>query len=297
MSPQERLKWLIRSGDMRDTMQYRELLMLLGHFGDAEWGYIQSIDRDSTEMRGATRSYQRFSSVRSRALAIDGNAGPRTRRSVRERFCSCPDILPAGGSYWNRTYATTGDGLILWHDMDYTDADEQAIYLEAFHSWGEKSGTSGLRGRWYRDGDPRANIYSQVRTIDGPGGVLGWSYLPPANAPGTHDIEQRMDIADKSNLPELYAHELGHAIGHGHYPNSGGNRYLMNPYLQPGIRGPQGKEITLTQQMYGQADGGGGDPDPVDPTDPDDVEVIGRQRIGEVGARDLWMVHQLEPRE
>lgn len=272
----ERIAVLLHEEDLENPKISIELLFRLGHFLSDDFPDLSesTLDRLLSSCRygddryvQACLSYQSFSSIGDggprEPLVVDGVFGRKTMRSARERFCSCPDILPLGGSnYWGH------------HDLTYRHTlstlsphDEDSVLAEAFGYWEE--GTVLTFKEW-QSGDHGPNISARVARIDGPGGVLADAWLPPANASRNWTSNQRYDVSDNQTREQLLGvsgHEIGHSCGAPHIRNQGSELALMNPYYQRGVTRPQRLDLAFMDETYGKPTG------PTDPPTPSDDEV------------------------
>lgn len=94
--------------------------------------------------------------------------------------------------------------------------------------------------------------------FDGAGGTLAHGFFPPVNG-GTAAGDIHFDTGDLwktsfggpgFDIFQVFAHELGHALGLGHtnVPDS-----LMNPFYTESLSGPQADDIAGMQFLYGAA--------------------------------------------
>lgn len=95
--------------------------------------------------------------------------------------------------------------------------------------------------------------------MDGASGVLAHAFLPYPAPPDSFSGDIHFDSgdawdmdldggADGFDIFQVFAHELGHAIGFGHET---GVSALMNPYYQEAIIGLQADDIFAAQTIYG----------------------------------------------
>lgn len=129
--------------------------------------------------------------------------------------------------------------------------------------------------------DPNANILANVDAMDGPGGVLGESYLPCGNVNPRTQLTQRYDTGENWTLSFLYRvilHEVGHALGLPHAPQGSA---VMSPYLTD-FATPQGWDIQQMQQRYPGApitpqvpDPPAKPPEPDEPGEPEVIDLFG----------------------
>lgn len=237
--------------------------------------YLGHLTGNVTErdLKAATESYQRFCPY----LKVDGWFGPKTAASVGERFCACPDILPAG-----RQGKWTIKQLYLWHDIDNVSQEE---YIERAATWSRHIGIDFAQ--W--TDNKTANVFAHGRRIDGKGKVIAWSYLPPVGANASTQLEQRYDPVDLGLFEMSCPHEIGHALGLGHIQSEAA---LMNPYLTRHTE-PQAADIQAIQKLYGARDPKPGpDPEPDPPPHPGG-KMLDRQFIADVGDKELYREYWL----
>lgn len=99
--------------------------------------------------------------------------------------------------------------------------------------------------------------------FDGPSGTLAHGYYPPANG-GTTAGDIHFDTTEAWKIGfggsgidifQVFAHELGHALGLGHEPTTG-ETALMNPFYTEAFSGPQADDIAGMVALYGEPDTG-----------------------------------------
>jgi predicted Zn-dependent protease len=99
-----------------------------------------------------------------------------------------------------------------------------------------------------------ARIVARNGEIDGANGVLALSDLP-YGASTWSVMNQIFDPAEPWSQEDIHmlhgcmCHEIGHALGLEHIPNSGA---LMDPYIVPGRWRPQVPDIAAIQAIYGE---------------------------------------------
>lgn len=299
--------------DFRDQVK---VLIKLGHFPDYDGSAAMLRDIESSitspndqSFKDAVASYQRFSSVTSEwrdrgskrlPLQIDADFGPKTARSVRERFCPEPDILFAGSedSKWSFTDLTFLSRLGSTLRLGGKDAAD--LCVQAGRLWCDVTPLT-LRPWRSSDGNNGPNVYADSKNIDGPNGTLAYMYLPTNNAPRTEKNQMVIDTSEDWTAWDwmffilTIAHEWGHAFGLGHIPNQGNNRALMNPYIQQ-LSGLQPLDIAAIQKLYGKKPGGPGPtPDPTDPpTDDKLIRQLSELRIPQSDGTDFVIRHTIE---
>lgn len=113
------------------------------------------------------------------------------------------------------------------------------------------------------------NIDAASGHIDGSSGTLAYSYLP-CNASQNSRMAQMFDNAENWSynwLVEVACHEIGHAIGLDHSPDT---HALMYPYSHGGsVPQPQAWDISQAQARYGLPTAPPVEPPPVVPGVPE----------------------------
>jgi hypothetical protein len=161
----------------------------------------------------------------------------------------------------NSAKETTSDGKARWplgtvvqyfEDLTFTGLTRDQIaecYDRACAQW---SAVCNLQ--FARVSNPAlANIVAGDGVIDGPYGILAESQLPYA-ATAKSQMSQTFDETEpwgSEGLDMLVAcmcHEIGHAIGLEHLPNTGA---LMEPIIVPGRSTPQSADIAEVVERYG----------------------------------------------
>lgn len=132
--------------------------------------------------------------------------------------------------------------------MGFTAEELQTAWERGASYWSE---VANLEFHFHQSHD-NPDITPTYGRIDGPGGTLGWSQFPcPWNPPIIQKYDTRENFSidfpptNGISLPELIAHELGHALGIQH--QSRGNvmyRLLENRHSK---LGPQDKREILAR--------------------------------------------------
>lgn len=247
---------------MLSDTQVRDILVNLGWLSDKD-------KTDSLCVTDAVRKFQEFY-----GLGVDGDVGNMTRRTMLQRMsCGCgnPDVQAV----------TENASVMRWRKLDVkyfidktpngvSQTEVVAIYDWAWKvAWGGVCGIDPERVRSASEADVIMSTGRGKRSgFDGPSGVLAWSQMP---ADGVSQIEMRFDLdevfgtADSTGrikLPNVAAHEIGHAKGISHIAASRGVA-LMNPIYASAVDKPRELDIAEAVMRYG-------DPKttPVPPTTP-----------------------------
>lgn len=140
-------------------------------------------------------------------------------------------------------------------------------YTQAMNEW---NAICGIRLQLHAGTGP-INIDAASGHIDGNSGTLAYSYLP-CNSNANSRMTQLFDNAENWTynwLVEVACHEIGHAIGLDHSPDS---HALMYPYSHGGsVPKPQAWDIQQAVARYGQPTA---PPQPI-PPQPDVPEIGG----------------------
>lgn len=182
---------------------------------------------------------------------------------IKRPRCGHPDPIPQAGSLITNAWKAAGISTIRIGFANYLPgwaASSQAeLTMLAAQSW-EK--VCGVKFELARDGAACEILVQNApaRESDGPGGTLAWTFLPQdyfrgARPPLPLYIDTREPWAfnpDKGTpYRNMFAHELGHAIGLSHSSPSDNRRSLLDPYLDKGVATPQAEDIERIRAVWG----------------------------------------------
>ncbi|MFT7571579.1 MAG: hypothetical protein ACI9JL_002623 [Paracoccaceae bacterium] len=164
-------------------------------------------------------------------------------------------------SFYGVTHA---DPAAATADTDYTDEAWFGQMKSSFDRWSSVSGLS-LTYQANDDGSTfltspgsatRGDIRIGGHTIDGPGVVLAYNYLPNFGD-GVIDTADNFGPASQGNdsrkLRNLVAHEVGHGLGLLHTEGIANNLLNRTTSSNPPFDGPQLDDILGIQRHYGDA--------------------------------------------
>lgn len=167
---------------------------------------------------------------------------------MERRICGIEDTLDARDTRWQKTTLAWGieaglPGVLL--------DTFRAVARQAFASWSAVAGLTFIEAA----STDMADIVIGTGSIDGALGTLAWSELPPSQP-----CHQRYDTGEtwsvdgtptgkEIELLAVMAHEIGHALGLQH--DAQGSAALMAPYYSPKVLGPQARDVSRIQVLYG----------------------------------------------
>jgi serralysin len=138
---------------------------------------------------------------------------------------------------------------------------------QAFERWAKLSGTTFVRvtfdgqdwddgAEWGTPGEAgrRGDIRISAKRIDGRSGILAYNYLPQMGDMVLDEAENWGVSPQSKNrfFRNVLTHELGHGLGFWHVCSANAS-FLMEPYLNNFIDGPQHDDIRAIKRHYGDA--------------------------------------------
>jgi hypothetical protein len=162
----------------------------------------------------------------------------------------------------NPSCAVEGAGCTLSPLSTFMPAGYEAELVRAFDAWSAVADVTFVKvpdgGEAFNAPGSSGDIRVAGQAIDGIGGTLAHGFFPPVNG-DTAAGDIHFDSADTWKIGfggsgfdifQVFAHELGHALGLGHttVPNS-----LMNPNYTETFSGLQADDIAGIQSLYGAA--------------------------------------------
>lgn len=178
---------------------------------------------------------------------------------------------------WTHAPVTIAEALDL-SAASITPAQVQRVFEEVASLW---SSVCGIDMRVVALGP--CNILAASGRLDGPNGVLGWSYLPCGNVTSSTRLDQLYDDGEAwtlSSLKRTVLHEVGHACGLDHAPVGSGA--VMEPYLTE-HDSPQPWDVRQMLSRYGPPVALPPPPPPLPPTEPERPGIP--LKIGQLSAK------------
>ncbi|MFI5404969.1 MAG: matrixin family metalloprotease [Nitrososphaerales archaeon] len=227
-------------------------LFSIGYFQGKEWDEVRTFVLDGKEVKDAVEEFRDFHGL---------PPGDMDDTCVNQLFaarCGLPDFVRQDSSLckWSFLDVTCSQKLSGLNPL--STEIETDLYNRACKAWND---VCGIRLKVIAEYD-KANIYSGVGTTSG--SVLAYSYLPC----GTTTKSTRMQQVYSKNtnwsqnlLLQVIIHEIGHAIGLDHGPNTA----IMAPTANGKTLSPQEWDINEVVKRYGKPTP---TPPPIPPTPP-----------------------------
>jgi hypothetical protein len=176
-----------------------------------------------------------------------------------------PDVTPIPGeggsdliSYLDGEFNVQSGG------SDLTTRPWFTLFQQSFDRWSELGGITFVyqpndTGATLRDSAGVLGVRGDVRIggtpVDGPGGTLAFSWLPDIGDI-VFDTGETNFFSNSANdyrgLRNTLMHEVGHAFGLSHV-ESNTEVFLMEPFINTSIDGPQLDDVRGIQGLYGDA--------------------------------------------
>ena len=196
-------------------------------------------------------------------LSGDDHLDDATVALMDRRFCHCPDEPQAVGEglrRWGTSNITWRDTGVRVGSLSFAQAMQFTIEQIA-RACNLKISLATSAGF--------ANIVSGSRRIDGPGRVLAQAYLPGYPSGPRVQLSQEYDTSE-TNLSQhsfdlVTLHETCHSAGLDH--DNTDEIALLDPFLNPALKGLQPADIRQLQARYGP-------PVTAPPDDPPESEVV-----------------------
>lgn len=165
----------------------------------------------------------------------------------RARYCGLPVRAEASDRGWPAAKWRDGLAWKITGDLPgVVRAAFRSAAAVAFKAWSDVSGLPAFREAVAGE---RAHIVITTGRIDGRGGTLGWSTLPPGDP-----VEQRYDVAEPwdagVDLISVLIHEGGHALGLQHDAEDADA--IMAPFYNPRVLRPTRRDAARMQALYGE---------------------------------------------
>lgn len=158
--------------------------------------------------------------------------------------------------------AAEAGGCVINSLNDFMPAGFKAELENAFDAWSAVADLTFIEvadtGEDFNAPGGSGDIRIGGHAFDGVGGILAHGFFPPNNG-NTAAGDVHFDSTDAWKIGfggfgfdifQVFAHELGHALGLAHSPVANS---LMNPFYDEGFSGPQADDIAGMQHIYGPA--------------------------------------------